>query len=72
MKRQRDPATKPTISKYRAKTMCRTLLGQKLAEALKDERPDSRKVQPLDFCNFPDKGNTTDESYNTQSYSSKR
>jgi hypothetical protein len=49
------------ISKYRAKTMCRTLLGQKLAEALKDERPDSRKVQPLDFCNFPDQENITHE-----------
>ena len=34
MKHQRDPAAKPPISKYRQKVMARTLLGQKLAEAL--------------------------------------
>lgn len=53
--------TKPLISKYRAKVMARTLIGQKLAEALKGERPDSRKVQPLNFCNFPDQENITNE-----------
>jgi hypothetical protein len=35
------------ISKYRRKTMCRTLLGQKLAEALKDENPSAANTEVL-------------------------
>ena len=52
---KRDPATKPTISKYRAKLMTRTLLGQKLAEALNGESPGVCTTEAFNFCKSPTK-----------------
>lgn len=40
------------ISKYRRKVLARepeTLLGQRLAEALKRERPDAANIEPFNF-----------------------
>lgn len=62
MKPQRDPATKPPISKYRAKTMTRTLMGQKLAEAINGESPGVHSTEAFNFVK-PDHRSYEDEQY---------
>lgn len=52
---------KPLISKYRQKLMARTLMGQKLAEALKANGPSAANTRPVNFVNPHTKGSITDE-----------
>lgn len=52
MKPQRDPATKPGVSKYARKVAMRqppTLLGQKLLEALNERKPGAANTELSEF-----------------------